>query len=244
MWKNKTRSLNNFTLLEMVVVLAVAAILMGISLPAFTKLIKGQNIDVAARSISGTLKACRAYAVTNRQYVALIMPQARVSLDGSTVVQSPTTALPQAYFNQSYRPCIVTKSGSTYTFSKWIDGEKWEFTPTGALILRLNSDSTTMQGSYYLTKHAATAAATNLYTSGTTSQVLLTSFTDVMGSTTTATAPAIIFKPNGSADGPSRYLFFGEGVYTGTLTITNPNENAYVALSVNQYTGRVHYGIQ
>ncbi len=235
---------HHFTLLEMVIVLGVSAILLGISLPAFTKLVKGQGVDIAARSISGTLKACRAYAVTNRQYVALVMPQIKAH-NGTAVITTgcpSTSTLPASYYNQSYRACIVNKTATAgvYEFQKWVSGEKWEFTPTGALILRIDANSADQAGTKYLTKDLPDDT---LYT-GKTSLVNNVSFKDVTGSATLIDdVAAIIFKPSGVPVDGNRYVFVGEGVYSGTLTMTNRETKAYSVITINQFTGRVSYGI-
>ena len=237
-----------FTLIEMVTVLAISAILLSISLPAFTRLVKGQGADLAARNISGTLKACRAHAVSNRQYVALVMPQ--IYANGGTAAYPATGSLPTSsnYYNSSYRACIVQKVGLYYEFVSWISGEKWEFTPTGVMILRTDSSSTppVLSDIANATNYTGTvsliyppaAAAISPSSGG-------VSFSDIGGSTNVQNVPAIIFKPNGVPEGTTRYIFIGEGVCTGTaLTVTNPDAKAYVALTVDQYTGRVSYGIQ
>ena len=61
-----------FTLVEMLVVLAVMAMLLGISIPFTSGFGKGLRIKTAARAILGTLRVARSNAVTYRKEYAVI----------------------------------------------------------------------------------------------------------------------------------------------------------------------------
>jgi type II secretory pathway pseudopilin PulG len=111
---NKT----SFSLIELISVVAISIILFAIVIPAFYTLTKGQNVEMATRVIGSQLKAVRSYAITNREYIALIIPT--------------TENLPPEYLYKTYRPCVVNKN---FKFSNWVFGEKWEFLPTGTAIL-------------------------------------------------------------------------------------------------------------
>lgn len=58
---------NAFTLVEMLVVLAIIAMLLGISLPFTSGFGKGLRIKTTARAILGTLRVARSNAITYRK---------------------------------------------------------------------------------------------------------------------------------------------------------------------------------
>jgi len=121
---NKFRK-SAFTLIELLAVLVISAIVLGITLPSLNTLIKGQSVEQAALNLGSELKAVRSFAITNREYVALIFP----------TVESGIT---DRYKYKSYRPCIVNSSD---VFQFWIAGNKWEFLPTGAAVLTITTKS-------------------------------------------------------------------------------------------------------
>ena len=121
--KTKTKK-NNFSLIELLCVIVIVILLFSIAIPAFNTLTKGESVESGARIVGSQLKAARIHAVTNREYVALIIPT--------------TESLLSDYLYKAYRPCIVN---SSYVFQEWVPGEKWEFLPTGAAILDVDNNT-------------------------------------------------------------------------------------------------------
>jgi type II secretory pathway pseudopilin PulG len=109
------KKINCFSLVELLLVMVITMILLGIVIPTFHKITKGVSVEMGVRQLGAQLKAVREYAITNREYVALIMEPADVS-----------AVLPGGYANVAYRPCIVD---SNYNFKEWVYGERWEFLP-------------------------------------------------------------------------------------------------------------------
>jgi prepilin-type N-terminal cleavage/methylation domain-containing protein len=62
-------NLSGFTLLELLVVIAVISILMVLVAPAFTNIKRGNDITGAAYTVSGMLEQARSYAMGNSTYV-------------------------------------------------------------------------------------------------------------------------------------------------------------------------------
>ena len=55
-----------FTLVEMIVVLAIIGIILGVSLPFFSQFIASARLKTAVRDVVTTLSAARSYAITKR----------------------------------------------------------------------------------------------------------------------------------------------------------------------------------
>lgn len=216
----------NFTLVEILVVLGLMAILLFIALPAFEKLAKGSGVSLAARNLTSKLGMARGYAITNREYVAVLMP---------------TTGLPNDYLFRGYKLCTVSATPASagppvvYTFRRWLPSEKWEFTPNGTAINHINSqrhepgtDSNVITGTW-ATFSGEEVSAVNLTEIGST----YNSVNNIR---------AIVFKPTGKmAVTGNRYIAVSESTYSGTgLISTNPKN--WLDITIDQFTGRVTYG--
>ena len=104
-----------YTLIEIMTVIVIAAILFGIGIPAFTTMIQGSNMTIAIRQLSAKISAARAYAVTNRCKVAVLLM---------------TTGIKEDYRDSAYRVCVVADDNS---FQEWIEDENWKTLPKGVL---------------------------------------------------------------------------------------------------------------
>lgn len=129
MLKNKKQ----FSMIELLCVIVVAAILMALVLPAFFNMIKGQSVEMAAREVGSKLKAVRTYAISQRQYVALVF------------ITSQTTTNNDRYCYKSYRPCIVNSSN---VFQSWVPDEKWDILPTGTIVRSVTTSSSADPGTF------------------------------------------------------------------------------------------------
>ena len=104
-----------FTALELVLVCAVAAILLSISLPAFYNISAGRRITGAMSTIAANISLARARAVSDHIYTALVF-----------------------YSGDSIRLAEVRKktgaSGFEFIFTRWLDGSSWEGIGDGVVI--------------------------------------------------------------------------------------------------------------
>lgn len=233
---------SDFTLIEMLAVLGILAILTFVALPAFESLAKGHGTVLAARNIGAKLKAVRSYAITKRQYVALLMPQIDLA---STVNEYPAkseSGISDDYYNRSYRACIVTKNGNNYEFQRWIEGEKWNYLPKGVAFLEADNDDTVNLDSGKLSPENA----------GTISLVDKVDYSDIDGidiadaSSDDKRTAAVIFKSTGKSTASNAiYLEIGMGkVSGGALVLTKTEDNSYQSIKVDQFSGRISYGTE
>ncbi|HJO92047.1 MAG TPA: prepilin-type N-terminal cleavage/methylation domain-containing protein [Victivallales bacterium] len=217
-----------FTLIELLVVIAIIVIIFSISLPAFLKMTKGQSVEIAARTIGSKLNAVRAYAITNREYTALVFI-------------TNNEAISSRYKFRSYRPCIVDGSN---VFQSWVPDEKWDYLPNGTVLRGIQASSVS-----HPTKFSKNFES-NIYTDITapTSKVILSTNPPLKG---------IIFKPTGDCEGSRKIIIVGNGNYTYAADDTTPpntpapnpqfnftpkETDNYINITVDNYTGRVSYG--
>jgi len=111
-----------FTLIEMLVVLAIMAIILSITLPAFGPILRTIKLKSSAENLASTLEAARQYAITSAQncYTAFL------------------TAGTMQY--RSYR---MYDAG-------WNSIDKWEFLPNG-IVFDNNSKFFTQASTYSVT---------------------------------------------------------------------------------------------
>lgn len=238
----KKLDFNNFTLVELLVVMVLMALLLYIAAPAFEKIAKGFGLDGASSQMMGALKLARDKAITEKKYLALLLPHRDAPGTGT---------LPADYIHRAYRMCIVSENYSdsesgapryankTFTFVSWLPGSNWEFVPTGTAILEYDQE--------YKVGAGDTDDINNLlHSSNPHEEVDGVDCSDI-GAGTVDNVLAAIFKPTGEIPSLQRYLSLGEAVYSnGSLVFTNnlPRKHGQgvIILKVDSYTGRVSYG--
>jgi prepilin-type N-terminal cleavage/methylation domain-containing protein len=244
---------NNFTLIELLLVLAVMGILMGVGVSGLSKLNKGQAVNAAVRTISGQISLARSYAISQNRYTAFILPdRANSKIPGATS-NCFHAKKGDSYIMQQSRLCYVTKDSSgIYNFDGWIEGQQWKKMPDGALALIAKKDARppeppdpVLTPDFTIVEDIGFMGDNKVYQTG-------------------ARSLAIIFKPNGTVIGSQEttiLIFFGIYPYKiasnrpGSpstakneeyeLTVNNLGEKKWNArwwqLSVNQFTGRTYF---
>lgn len=207
--------LRGFTLIELMAVLVIMVIIMGVTMPAFNKLVIGTGVEAAARMVGGQLRLARQYAITQRANVALLVPR-------GGQISSPG--------NVSYvaiRPCVVTR-GSSPTFTRWIPNTKWEFLPAGSVIAEADNDL----GMQSPPNDGVSGTNHTIATLGVSSGAVASGTTNVR---------AIVFRPTGRIQAATqRIVTVAEGMYVGTGLQIRNTSNTY-DIHVDQFTGRVTY---
>ena len=211
-----------YTLVEMLVVIAVMALLLTVATPAFNRIAKGNSLSIATRTLGGKINACRAYAVEKRCHVALLFLQM-----GDEV--------PDVYFNNSYRPCMVVNNNGNFSFLSWIEGEEWQSFPDGVIIPEANSNFEIDSGTLHSVSDVPVGSIQDTPVDDMNKKITL--------------ERAILFQPDGQiySSGKEHIIRITEGRYdsdSGEFIATNLNDGKviYRTLTVSPFTGRVLYG--
>lgn len=207
--RHKTR---RFSLIEILVVVSITFLLMMLALPAFEKITVGTGVDAAARAVGAQLRLARQYAITNRQYVAVLLPAQNFDDTNSRYV--------------SFRTCIVDNPGSdpTASFDSWIPNTKWEFVPSGGVLAQL--------------RHQSAGGYDTLQTPP--ADVPGKRVDNVDNDSGEDNIRAIIFAPTGKVLGNTQILIVAEGANTGGALLIRNDDNT-INLIIDTYTGRVSY---
>ena len=250
----KTRPVKHFyTLVELLVVVALAAILFGIGLPAFNVLTKGNAMTSSINDLSGKIKATRAYAVANNCYTAIIFPSCN-SDEGVNMDKLDASLL-----NRACRPCVVypRDNESSWVFDSWIDGENW-MTLGNGIIFSKNAErvSSGTNVSFVYSKNDLVSKegwnVKNDYTGGNyennltlpkDSSITLAINKEDLGdfaSDKIGFRRFMIFRPNGQLL-ENVFLTLQEGTNIGTDVVATQDVPVYYALGVNKYNGKITY---
>ena len=260
------RRVSGFTLVELLVVIAIMVIIMGFSVPMFSKISFGNAVDGSSRMISSQLSLARAEAVAKRQYIAIVMP-------GKDFNQPADGATTDEYHFRAFRAAIVEATGddNVYDFKAWFPGTEWGFLPKGAVIAEVDGDAeakTETEGVECKIEYDTDGEVKKreLYASwlGSDNKLGHDSNPTLVGDTDDAkmvdgrdnkkkpTFPgvrAVVFKPNGRVSGGTKFVTLVEGIPTentgsgGTAEyrLTNGNINNMRLMRVGRLTGKVTY---
>lgn len=106
----KTREqITGFTLIELLLVIAVAGLLVAVTVPAFVDIGRGSRMKAAVNQLTGTLNLARQMAITKREKIHVLFPDAQDSLYGGLAPEHRRKAL------RSY----AVMSGSQGYVSEW-----------------------------------------------------------------------------------------------------------------------------
>jgi uncharacterized protein (TIGR02596 family) len=106
-----------FTLMELLAVIAIIGILLAISIPAVTNLMKASALNAASREVSSTLSLARQYAITQRTTTRVVFPFSQTGIA-----------------DMQYRAYAVASSNRAG--AAWEYMGKVEYLPVGAVFLQ------------------------------------------------------------------------------------------------------------
>jgi Tfp pilus assembly protein PilE len=215
-----------FTALELVLVCAVAAILLSISLPAFYNISAGRRITGAMSTIAANVSLARARAVSDNIYTALIFPSTADTLGLPADSKLANTSLRLA----EVRKKKISDTSFEFVFVKWLDGSPWEGIGDGVVIPPDGATKNFREGD----------SADPSY------PVSNVDFSDAGGSSSADVGRTIIFSPRGQILTGSAvtqmYIRAAEGSKVpGTTNFTlkkTGTETTYAVLTVNPLSGR------
>jgi type IV fimbrial biogenesis protein FimT len=110
----KTKS-SGFTLLELMITVAIIAIIAAVALPSFQSMIKNAQTRNAAEAITNGLQKARAEAVARNANVEFVLGAAsswQVKLPSSTVIESRVSG-------EGSADTVVTTAATTATFNSF-----------------------------------------------------------------------------------------------------------------------------
>ena len=112
----KTRYIQRFTLIEMLVVVGIAGLLFALLGPAFTRMTQSNAVEQHASGLKLGMERARALAVSNRRYVALLLPY---GADDT----KPVYKFQRGGFKYGY---ISISSEGSYSFDGVVDDAEWK----------------------------------------------------------------------------------------------------------------------
>jgi prepilin-type N-terminal cleavage/methylation domain-containing protein len=119
------RRTNGFTLVELLTVVVIAGVLIGLTIPAVTRLMSSGGVSAASREVANTLGLARQYAITRRVYARVVFPY-------SATVSQP---------DMQYRTYAVMTNRDNTVATGWAYLTKWEYLPLGVVFLNRNLPS-------------------------------------------------------------------------------------------------------
>lgn len=207
----------SYTLIEIMVVMALAAVLVTISLPAFSALMRGNSAAITCSKVKGVLDQAQARAVTDRRYVATV-----IDMTGAVSGLANTQAL---------RNCYVS---SGYAFQSWVEESEWVPLDQDAQVLVFGLGESGSSPTFPNNGSTPVPAANSVQTVG-----------NVVGAGGTHDLSGWVFSMYGAVKEPHNNFYIGVGEATlanGVYIYKNVDGSGrpgnVMALTVNHFTGR------
>ena len=233
---------NRFTLVELLVVICIASLLMGVVLPAFSRMVTGSAVDRLASNLKLRLERAQSHAASSRRHVALVLPH------GTSSTWQESAEL-SARLGGS-RMCYVNWNSDDHTasFQRWVPDEEWSTPERGAYLLRATRNKSDIVEEGNAQPIGTNSGIDTLLYSGTADSADSKPLKDLTGNLSpgTTSSPAnsaIVFSPNGNVRSTADvYLVIGEAMNNGS-TLVFPGGGVYNfrVLKINRITGKVEY---
>lgn len=104
----------------MLVVIVIISIMVGLTIPAVTTLMKSGGVSAGSREISNTLGLARQLAITQRTFARVVFPY---SQSGNPL-------------DMRYRAYAVMTNRDNSVAAGWAYASKWEYLPVGVMFLQ------------------------------------------------------------------------------------------------------------
>lgn len=227
-----------YTLVEMLVVMAIAAILIAIAVPAFSHIIAGNKLVQAGSQLKGLLEQAQSIAATRERTVAVLLPNQR------------TSAWNGSYSDMVYRTgrlaYVDRNSDGTYQFNSWVEDSPWVYFPDGVMLVKVDPTTATV---------SLPDGATGLSGAISTTNTAMNDLTEVKGikdvvidssATISSSNCGVVFTRYGAVAGSGLRLYLADAKDAGTNVVYPKRDGSnnpldFIVLEVNQFTGRARY---
>jgi len=222
---------HNFTLIEILVVVVLISLLVGITVPAYTKIMTGNAVSYSARIITSQLNMARVEACAKRKNVAVVF----LNEKNFSYKQDEL-----GIFNRrAYRACYVTGNSSPYTFDAWVPGTKWEVLPNGAFFAAETQDG--------MSEMCTINAVKDDYktTRDSSGNIIATQSANIIPDGPLENA--VVFDKTGRSEKASKIVIVEGKVNSNdslatlkddSASLRKPNTANWAIVTVNQYTGK------
>ena len=207
---------HHFSLVELIVVVTIAAAIMVLALPSFSSMVTGAGVKSGSRNAATLFALARQYAMAKREHVAVIMPGPEESHG----------LRPEDAF-RVMRLAYVDYDGTDLDFNSWVEDSAWLFMPKGTAIMEADADV----GIQDTITHQKIPEENNM-----TEVDGVNLAGPLAGNASVDDVRAIVFTPTGKIRGESLYVTIGEAIYTGYWSIVNPAATTTNKSSSNQWT--------
>lgn len=252
-----------YTIVELLVVVAIMAIIIGIAIPGLNNLINGNKVERAAKQFAAAISKARSEAIVTNRKVALLLP----------VKYASSNNIKTTYGSRAYA-IVVLQNGYDYSDSDKngydttkINDFAWQFLPRGTYlsIVKNWTKSTGNDGRYFdKAGDPANSDNGNIKTENVLPMVWEKDievnnskaryFAAFAKNSEPRKCRMLIFNPDGTVSGDGELSFFlVEGVVhsNGTINteeILSKKEDKYkerpsaaIGFKLNKFTGRVKY---
>lgn len=222
----RTRIRKNFTLVELIAVVAIAGILLVLLVPALNSMTAGNKVDMCASRLKLGMEQAASKAATARKYVALVLPH-----------KAPNDDLKRFCYG-GYRLAFVKKNGSEWEFVKWVPENDWKNARDGAALVQV-VDTKPATADAGVPSGTELTCATAVIDTG--SKLKKPADGKSYADSWDKDNPMLVFSPYGGTANDKPLYFVVTEIKDNGDALAYANKANTVILKLNPLTGRVEY---